>query len=55
MPDFIPGLQLSEAFYREAVRPILDAAFPGLVYAAALIGNGSDVLGYDTPRSTDHG
>ncbi len=55
MPEFIPGLQLSEAYYREAVRPILDAAFPGLVYAAALIGPGSDVLGYDTPRSTDHG
>ena len=55
MPDFIPGLQLSEAFYREAIKPILDAAFPGLVYAAALIGSGSDVLGYDTPRSTDHG
>ena len=55
MPDFIPGLQLSEAFYREAVAPILDAAFPGLIYAAALIGAGSDVLGYDTERSTDHG
>ncbi|HEY8291092.1 MAG TPA: DUF4037 domain-containing protein, partial [Thermomicrobiales bacterium] len=55
MPAFIPGLQLSEAFYREAVAPILDAAFPGLIYAAALIGNGSDVLGYDTARSTDHG
>jgi len=55
MPDFIPGLQLSEAFYREAVALILDVAFPGLAYAAALIGNGSDVLGYDTARSTDHG
>lgn len=55
MPNFIPGLQLSEAFYRETVAPILDAAFPGLTYAAALIGSGSDVLGYDTPRSTDHG
>ncbi len=55
MPDFIPGLQLSEAFYREAVAPILDAAFPGLTYASALIGSGSDVLGYDTARSTDHG
>ncbi|MDQ6602372.1 MAG: DUF4037 domain-containing protein, partial [Chloroflexota bacterium] len=55
MPDFIRGLQLSEAYYREAVAPILDASFPGLVYAAALIGSGSDVLGYDTPRSTDHG
>jgi hypothetical protein len=55
MPAFIPGLQLSEAFYREAVRPILDEHFPGLIYAAALIGYGSDVLGYDTERSTDHG
>jgi hypothetical protein len=55
LPDFIPGLQLSEAFYRGAVRPILDAHFPGLVHAAALIGYGSDVLGYDTERSTDHG
>lgn len=55
MAAFIPGLQLSEAYYREAVRPILDAAFPGLTHAAALIGYGSDVLGYDTERSTDHG
>ncbi len=55
MPAFIPGLQLSGTFYREAVRPILDVHFPGLIYAAALIGNGSDVLGYDTARSTDHG
>lgn len=54
MPAFIPGLQLSEAFYTEAVRPILDAHFPGLEHAAALIGWGSDVLGYDTLISTDH-
>ncbi len=51
---FIPGLQLADAFYHEAVRPILDAHFPGLVYSAALIGWGSDVLGFDTQRSTDH-
>lgn len=55
MSEFIPGLQLSEAYYREAIKPILDAAFPGLVYATALIGYSSDVLGYDTVRSTDHG
>lgn len=54
MPDFIPGLRLSEMFYRGAVRPILDVEFPGLVHSAALIGYGSDVLGYDTARSTDH-
>ncbi|MDQ2654908.1 MAG: DUF4037 domain-containing protein, partial [Chloroflexota bacterium] len=37
-----------------AVRPILATAFPSLRYSAALIGYGSDVLGYDTVRSTDH-
>lgn len=54
MTTFIPGLQLSEQFYHEAVRPILDAQFAGLAYSAALIGPGSEVIGCDTPRSTDH-
>jgi hypothetical protein len=54
-PEFIPGLDLNEAFYWEAVRPILDAHFPGLKHTACLIGWGSDVLGYDTPVSRDHG
>jgi hypothetical protein len=54
MPDFIPGLQLNEAFYHQAVRPILEAHYPALPYSAALIGDGSDVLGYDTPVSRDH-
>ena len=54
MTDFIPGLQLSEALYREAVAPILAREFPGLVHSAARIGFGSDVLGFDTVRSTDH-
>jgi hypothetical protein len=54
MPDFIPGLQLSEALYREAVAPIIAREFPGLPYSAARIGTGSDVLGFDTVRSTDH-
>src|SRR5437762_2787847 len=53
-PDFVPGLSLSQAFYHEAVRPILDAGFPGLPHSAALIGSGSEVLGYDTEMSTDH-
>jgi Domain of unknown function (DUF4037) len=51
---FIPGLQLARAFYDEAVRPLLDQAFPRLTYAAALLGPGSEVLGFDTERSTDH-
>ena len=54
MPDFIPGLELSRLFYVEAVKPILDAQFPDLRYDAALIGYGSEVLGFDTPMSRDH-
>jgi hypothetical protein len=55
VPTFVPGLALAATTYREAVRPILDVAFPGLAYSAALLGAGSEVLGYDTARSTDHG
>lgn len=54
MPIFVPGLSLAAATYRDAVRPVLDDAFPGLVHSAALLGPGSDVVGYDTSRSTDH-
>src|SRR5205823_6145760 len=41
-------------YYHQAVRPILDAHYPGLVHSAALLGWGSEVLGYDTARSMDH-
>ena len=51
---FMPGLELSAAFYHEAVEPILRRHFPGLAYAAARLGPGSDVLGFDDTRSTDH-
>lgn len=51
---FMPGIKLSQRFYWEAVRPIVDAHYPDLPHAAALIGPGSDVLGFDTPMSTDH-
>jgi hypothetical protein len=51
---FIPGLRLSEEFYREIVRPILDSHFPGLAHAAALIDGGSEVLGFDDEISVDH-
>jgi hypothetical protein len=54
-PAFIPGLQLSEDFYWEIVRPILDGACPGLVHAAGLIDSGSEVLGFDDETSMDHG
>ncbi|MBW3623256.1 MAG: DUF4037 domain-containing protein [Armatimonadetes bacterium] len=57
IPDhpFLPGLALSERFYVEAVRPILDSRYPGLTHSAARLDFGSDVLGFDTPQSMDHG
>jgi hypothetical protein len=50
----MPGIELSEGLYEEAVEPILRDAFPGLRHAAARIGSGSEVLGFDTSRSADH-
>jgi hypothetical protein len=52
--EFIPGLELSERFYEGAVKPILAKRFPHLPYSAALIGSGSEVLGFDTAQSMDH-
>jgi Domain of unknown function (DUF4037) len=49
-PPFLPGVELCRLFYAEAVRPLLG----DLPHAAARIGGGSDVLGFDTERSTDH-
>jgi hypothetical protein len=54
MPKFIPGLKLCELFYEKEVRPILTKEFARLRYSAALIGWGSEVLGFDTPLSRDH-
>ena len=54
MTTFIPGLELARQYYAEVVGPLLDQSFPGVPYSAALIGGGSDVLGFDSPRSTDH-
>jgi hypothetical protein len=51
---FTRGLQLSRRFYDEVVHPLLDEHFRGLPHAAALIGYGSEVLGFDTEMSTDH-
>ncbi|HJD23203.1 MAG TPA: DUF4037 domain-containing protein [Firmicutes bacterium] len=53
-PAFLPGLALSESFYRECAAPLLERTFPGLSYSAGLLGYGSDVLGYDDAISTDH-
>lgn len=51
---FTKGMDLSRAFYEEAVKPILEVKFPEIQYSAAHIGKGSDVLGFDTLQSMDH-
>ncbi|MCI0710496.1 MAG: DUF4037 domain-containing protein [Chloroflexi bacterium] len=51
---FIKGCELSRRFYLEAVYPILTRHFPDVKHAAARLGSGSDVLGYDTDMSMDH-
>ena len=54
MSEFVPGAELSRRLYDEVVRPILGARFPGLPHSAALLGRGSEVLGFDDEMSTDH-
>lgn len=49
--SFLPAAELAGQFYVAVVRPLLGER----PHAAALLGWGSDVLGYDTERSTDHG
>lgn len=51
---FIPGIQLCGQFYAQIVQPLLQSHFPQLDYSAALLGDGSETLGYDTPMSSDH-
>jgi hypothetical protein len=52
--EFVPGLQLAREFYTQAVGPLLAEHFPTVPYAAALLGAGSEVAGFDSQRSTDH-
>lgn len=44
------GIELAALFYGEVVQPILG----GIRHSAALLGEGSEVLGFDTDRSHDH-
>ncbi|MFB6726335.1 DUF4037 domain-containing protein [Kribbella sp. NPDC056345] len=50
MTGFRSARELSAAFYDDVIRPVVDGP-----HAAGLLGWGSDVLGYDTARSMDHG
>ncbi len=46
----MPGLELAHAFYRDILAGILG----DVPHAAAALGEGSEILGFDTARSTDH-
>jgi hypothetical protein len=47
---FVKGRILSGQFYSDAIRPLL----ANIPHDACLVGEGSDVLGYDQPVSMDH-
>ncbi|WP_419994027.1 DUF4037 domain-containing protein [Streptomyces boninensis] len=47
-----PGLDLARRFYADAVAPLVTRT--GIPHAAALLGSGSEVLGFDDAVSTDH-
>jgi hypothetical protein len=51
VPPFLPAAELNRGFYADVVGPLVAP----WEHSAALIGWGSQVLGYDTERSTDHG
>ena len=50
MTRFRSARDVGAGFYADVIAPLVDVP-----HAAALLGWGSDVLGYDTERSTDHG
>jgi len=52
---FVKGMVLAEHLYHEGVQPIMARHFPQVRYSAGRLWQGSDVLGYDTPLSMDHG
>jgi hypothetical protein len=54
LPTFVPGIELSRLFFDEVVQPVLARDHGGLRYAAALLGAGSEVIGFDDEMSTDH-
>lgn len=52
--EFIPGMKLSEMFFREEVEPQIKLVNPDMKYSAGLIGPGSEVMGFDNAMSSDH-
>src|SRR4051794_18503207 len=51
MTEFRSAAEVGAGFHAEVIAPLLG----DVGYAAGLLGWGSDVLGYDTARSMDHG
>jgi hypothetical protein len=49
--EFVPNLELNARFYDEIVGPLVCK----WSHSAGRLGMGSEVLGFDTARSTDHG
>lgn len=52
---FIPGKKLSRLFFEQVIQPLLSVHFPNLIFSAAQLDWGSDVIDQDTPMSMDHG
>ncbi len=52
--EAMQGIELSRGFYVDVVRPWLEKAAPELRYSAALLGSGSELLGFDDETSKDH-
>lgn len=52
--EFVPGIELARRLHDEVLAPLLARELGGGGYAAALLGPGSEVLGFDTSRSGDH-
>lgn len=50
----VQGIELSRRFYLEVVAPWLARCFPDLRHAAAILGYGSELLGFDDEISRDH-
>ncbi|HEY3501863.1 MAG TPA: DUF4037 domain-containing protein [Actinocatenispora sp.] len=48
------GIDVARGFHHDVVKPLIARALPGLRYAAARLGSGSDVLGLDDRTSRDH-
>lgn len=50
----VKGLDLARRLDAEVVAPLIAERLPGLVHARGIVGEGSEVQGYDDEMSTDH-